>query len=121
MRELLHARFDGHAAEMADLYRLVGDLTRLAHSSAEAVTILTDSLEQMADAGRLHHDETRRPVPAATLSETLATLQRARGALGAAGDVLGAAHNDISHFYVTDPTLRVVPDPDDETPVGEQE
>lgn len=121
MRELLHARFDGNAAEMADLYRLVGDLTRLAHSTAEAVTILTQSLQQMADAGRLHHDDTRRPVPTATLSETLARLQRGRLTLDAAGDVLGEAHNHISHFYVTDRALRVVPEPDDETPVGEHQ
>lgn len=119
MRELLHARFDGDTADMADLYRLVGELIRLAHSTAEAVTILTDNLEQMAASGRLHHDETRRPVPAVTLLETLARLERARGALGAAGDVLSDAHNDISHLYVTDPVLRVVPDPDNETPVGE--
>jgi len=122
MRQLLHDRSNGDGDDIADLYRFVGDLALLAHSTAEAVTILTAGLERLHEAGRLHHDDTQRPVAASAIEATLARLERARGALGAAGDVLDDAHDDVSHFYVMEPVLRVVPDPepDDETPVGEQ-
>ena len=119
MRQLLHDRVDANTADIADLYRLVGALARLSRSTAEAVTILTAGLERLDETGRLHHDDTRRPVPTVTLVGTLASLERARGAL-AAGDVLDDAHNDLSHLYATDPVLRVVPEPDNESPVGER-
>ncbi|CAN5650160.1 hypothetical protein BH24ACT5_BH24ACT5_02790 [soil metagenome] len=115
--ERLHAHFDGDELDVA-LYRLVGDLARLAHLTADAVAVLAGGLDRLADGGRLHHDDTRRPVPTSAIVDTRASLERARGALGPAGDVLDEAHNVVSHFYETDPVLRVVPDPD--PPVGER-
>jgi len=108
--ELLHARADFAAADMAELYRLVGDLARLAHATADATTILTNRIDVVHDTGRLHHDDTRRPVPTPTVDGTRTALERARHALATAGEQLEAAHNTISHFYVTDPVLRAVPD-----------
>jgi len=123
IRQLLHDRSMSDDVDMGELYRLVGDLAQLAYVTAQAVGVVTEALSGLHATGRLHHDVTQRPVPTAEFGATVARLERARGALGAAGDVLDHAHNDLSHLYVMDPVLRVVPDPEpdgnDESPVGE--
>lgn len=125
IRGLVHsAQGTGTGFEVGDLYRLAGDLARLAHACGEAVGLLADGLETVGESGRVHLDETRRAVPAVPVDETARRLQRARDACGAAGDALDGAHNDLAHFSVTDPVLRVVPEPesdsDSDRPVGEQ-
>ena len=119
IREMLHARYDHPAADMHDLYHLVGDLARLAHAAAEATEILTGRLADLHRDGRLHHDETRRRLPALTLDDINSTLQQAQRALRDGGGRFDDAHNDISHLYVAGPQLRVVPDANDDE-VGEE-
>lgn len=43
VRALLHARFDGDELDVGALHRLVGDLARLAHLTADAVGVLVGS------------------------------------------------------------------------------
>ncbi len=124
IRRLLHDRSMSDDVDMGEMYRLAGDLAQLAYATAQAVGVVTDGLVGLHTTGRLHHDVTQRPVPTAEFDATVARLERARGALGAAGDVLDHAHNDLSHLYVMDPVLRVVPDPEPDTndeSVGEQQ